>query len=107
MVCRVIGIVLGLGAVVLTLWSLGQLYSLCTLFKETLGTTKWSVSVPMTASGQPITFEAYRGLWKQCYGSGQAGFNVSSRLHKTPQTKTFRHNATSTHRQSLNLPRLV
>ena len=28
----------------------------------------------MTTAGQPITFEAYRGLWKQCYGSGN-GFN--------------------------------
>ena len=28
----------------------------------------------MTTAGQPITFQAYRGLWKQCYGSGN-GFN--------------------------------
>merc|ERR1711976_710328 len=62
MVCRVIGIVLGLAAVTLTLWS--------------MGTAKWSVSTPQTASGQPITFEAYRGLWKQCFGSGQSGFNT-------------------------------
>lgn len=41
-----------------------------------LGSPKWSVSVPQTQAGQPITFEAYRGLWKQCYGSGQSGFNV-------------------------------
>jgi len=39
-----------------------------------LVTVKWSRSVPMTNSGQPITFDAYRGLWKQCYGSGN-GFN--------------------------------
>merc|ERR1712147_72378 len=71
-VLRVIGIVLGLGAVILTLWSMGS--------------PKWSVSVPQTQAGQPITFEAYRGLWKQCYGSGQSGFNTQ--CNKYTQTIT-------------------
>ena len=44
-----------------------------------LGSSKWSVSLPTTVSGQPITISAYRGLWKQCYGSGGTGnsFQVS------------------------------
>merc|ERR1712156_460571 len=72
MVCRVIGIVLGLAAVVLTLWS--------------LGTTKWSTSVPLTTSGMPISFQAHRGLWKQCYGSGSGDFNTQ--CNKYTQTIT-------------------
>jgi len=61
MVCRVMGIVLGLGACILTLWCVGSY--------------KWSVSVPQTASGQPISITASRGLWKQCMSSGNGDFN--------------------------------
>ena len=43
------------------------------------GSAKWSVSLPTTMTGQPVAFSAYRGLWKQCYGSGGTGnsFQVS------------------------------
>merc|ERR1712189_84515 len=68
---RVIGIVLGLAACVLTLWCLGSPY--------------WAVSVPQTATGQPITFKAYRGLWKQCFGQG-TGFQ--DQCNKYTQTIT-------------------
>jgi len=59
-VARPIAVALGSIAFGFTMWS--------------LVTVKWSRSVPMTTAGQPITFQAYRGLWKQCYGSGN-GFN--------------------------------
>ena len=43
------------------------------------GSAKWSVSLPTTMTGQPVSFSAYRGLWKQCYGTGGTGnsFQVS------------------------------
>ena len=43
------------------------------------GSAKWSTSLPTTMTGQPVSFSAYRGLWKQCYGTGGTGnsFQVS------------------------------
>jgi len=69
--CRPLGLILGVFCVICmttTLWS-----------------AKWSVSLPTTMTGQPVSFSAYRGLWKQCYGTGGTGNSFQNQCNKYTQ----------------------
>merc|ERR1712062_128037 len=62
--CRLFSLFFGICGFVLMLWAA------CS--------PRWSVSLPTTGNGQPVGIQAYRGLWKQCFGQGghNGGFNT-------------------------------
>jgi len=72
MSCRLLGIALGLVACALVTW--------CNCSPH------WADSLPITGNGAHVPFSAYRGLWKQCYGTGESGGSFSTNCNSYTQS---------------------